>query len=279
MPVIAVFTKYDQFKHNVEMMLEDDGHPDPISQAGIKAEEMFQKLYVEELGGTLKFLRLERMHKVGEGCLRLIGMTADALDHRVLTLMLLAVQRGNVEMSIRVAVKRACDILHGGGQDVRKIVQKCMEPFPYIWLWNYDDDYDDDDHDDDDYYLDFNLDLRDFEDFYFDYYFKDDDVVKTLDLLMLCIEHAALHENNYHIMIMIILILEHATLLCFLGVHPLDALHQGHQQYMLCSTHVAVAKQFTAPFEESAIQEVVDFILHSRLSFSNTIIPQGVENG
>jgi hypothetical protein len=58
-PVIAVFTKYDQFKHNVEMMLEDDGHPDPICQAGIKAEEMFQMHYVEELGGTSKFIRLE----------------------------------------------------------------------------------------------------------------------------------------------------------------------------------------------------------------------------
>jgi hypothetical protein len=58
-PVIAVFTKYDQFKHNVEMMLEDVGHPDPISHAGIKAEEMFQMHYVEELGGTSNCIRLE----------------------------------------------------------------------------------------------------------------------------------------------------------------------------------------------------------------------------
>jgi hypothetical protein len=46
------------------------------------------------------------MHKVGEDCIRLIEMTADALDDQVLTLMLLAVQRGNLEMSIRIAVKR-----------------------------------------------------------------------------------------------------------------------------------------------------------------------------
>jgi hypothetical protein len=46
------------------------------------------------------------MHKVGGDCIRLIEMTADALDDQVLTLMLLAVQRGNLEMSIRSAVKR-----------------------------------------------------------------------------------------------------------------------------------------------------------------------------
>ena len=46
------------------------------------------------------------MHKVGESCSALIIETADALNPEVVTLMLLAVQRGNLEMSVKMAVER-----------------------------------------------------------------------------------------------------------------------------------------------------------------------------
>lgn len=45
------------------------------------------------------------MHKVGESCDALITETADVLSAEVVTLMLLAVQRGNLEISLRMAVK------------------------------------------------------------------------------------------------------------------------------------------------------------------------------
>ena len=40
------------------------------------------------------------MHKVGEPCGALITETADALNPEVVILMLVAVQRGNLEMSL-----------------------------------------------------------------------------------------------------------------------------------------------------------------------------------
>ena len=45
------------------------------------------------------------MHK-GKSCNALIVETASALSNEVVTLMLLAVQRGNLETSIKMAVER-----------------------------------------------------------------------------------------------------------------------------------------------------------------------------
>ena len=46
------------------------------------------------------------MHKENGNCNSLIEKTAGALDENVITLMLLAVQMDNIELSIKVAVKR-----------------------------------------------------------------------------------------------------------------------------------------------------------------------------
>ncbi|KAH9008645.1 hypothetical protein EDB84DRAFT_1446807, partial [Lactarius hengduanensis] len=62
-PVIAVFTKYDQFRRNVQIHVEDFGSPN-------------------------------EMHKQSLGCDKLIETTAAALNDDIVGLMLLAVQRG-----------------------------------------------------------------------------------------------------------------------------------------------------------------------------------------
>ena len=46
------------------------------------------------------------MQKHGESCAGLIEITADALSGGVITLMLLAVQKDNLELSIKQAIKR-----------------------------------------------------------------------------------------------------------------------------------------------------------------------------
>jgi hypothetical protein len=46
----------------------------------------------------------EEMHKPDGCCKKLIEETAVALSHDVVTLMLLAVQRSNVELSVKLAV-------------------------------------------------------------------------------------------------------------------------------------------------------------------------------
>jgi hypothetical protein len=46
------------------------------------------------------------MHKEGQQCTELVEMTADELSSSVIAIMLLAVQKDNLELSIKQAVKR-----------------------------------------------------------------------------------------------------------------------------------------------------------------------------
>ena len=60
-PVIAVFTKYDQFKRNIKMKLEDEAHegrgPGKIFENEV--ERVFNHHYLANLGRTPPFVRLE----------------------------------------------------------------------------------------------------------------------------------------------------------------------------------------------------------------------------
>ena len=60
-PVIAVFTKYDQFRRNVEMDVSD--YPDKYldSNASQVAEKQFQEYYLRPLGEDVRYVRLESM--------------------------------------------------------------------------------------------------------------------------------------------------------------------------------------------------------------------------
>ena len=59
-PVIAVFTKYDQFRLNVEMNLEDSGCLDWESAAPAEVEKIFREHYQHHLPvETPHFVRLE----------------------------------------------------------------------------------------------------------------------------------------------------------------------------------------------------------------------------
>ena len=58
-PIIAVFTKYDQFLRNVKMDVSDD--PATYSNRSVSevAEELFQKHYLRPLGHDVGYVRLE----------------------------------------------------------------------------------------------------------------------------------------------------------------------------------------------------------------------------
>jgi hypothetical protein len=97
------------------------------------------------------FLLVE-MHKPNGRCDTLIEETAGALNDEVIALMLVAVQRGNVELSVKVAVERlecyhndgeryiilpqcsVYDDLGLGMDDTKDIVKRCLVPFPYLWV-------------------------------------------------------------------------------------------------------------------------------------------------
>ena len=57
-PVIAVFTKFEQFRHNIRMELEDGGG-DPGMDLKTKVENMFNQRYLASLNGPPPFIRLE----------------------------------------------------------------------------------------------------------------------------------------------------------------------------------------------------------------------------
>jgi len=77
-PVIAVFTKFDQFKHDIKMKLEDEGR-DPGTDHDAEMERVFNQYYLASLSGPPPFVRLERMHKHDQQCTDLIEVTANAL--------------------------------------------------------------------------------------------------------------------------------------------------------------------------------------------------------
>ena len=70
MPVIAVFTKHDQFLRNVKIYLEDYGNPgDNILDT---AERQFKEHYLRHLGDGARFVRLESAFEVICQCCVLI---------------------------------------------------------------------------------------------------------------------------------------------------------------------------------------------------------------
>ena len=57
-PVIAVFTKYDQFKRDIKMKLEDEGR-DPGTHFDTEVESVFNQYYLASLSGPPPLVRLE----------------------------------------------------------------------------------------------------------------------------------------------------------------------------------------------------------------------------
>ena len=63
-PVIVVFTKYDQFLRNVEMQMFDFPNEFPDNNASEVAERIFQEQYLHPLGDNVKYARLESEFRI-----------------------------------------------------------------------------------------------------------------------------------------------------------------------------------------------------------------------
>ena len=57
-PVIAVFTKFDQFKRDIKMKLEDEGR-DSQTDFDTKVESVFNRYYLASISEPPPFVRLE----------------------------------------------------------------------------------------------------------------------------------------------------------------------------------------------------------------------------
>ena len=105
------------------MKLEDQGRdPDDPAILNGEMERIFNKEFLANLRESAPFVRLESedfypasiyeanycpagMHKHDQQCTDLIETTANALSSGVVALMLLAVQKGSLELNINQAVK------------------------------------------------------------------------------------------------------------------------------------------------------------------------------
>ena len=63
-PVIAVFTKYDQYLYNVAMHIFDYPNEYPGAEVSEVAEKRFQERYLRPLGDDIVFVRLARAFSV-----------------------------------------------------------------------------------------------------------------------------------------------------------------------------------------------------------------------
>jgi len=134
-PVIAVFTKYDQFRREVRMKMED--RPcGPGTNVDDQVESIFNQHYLASLRRHPPFIRLEKMHKPGQLCLGLIEMTSKALSSGV-ALILLSIQKGNLELNIKHAVEWTHEAIEQGRRSTEAVIRTCLDAFPSIW--NYSD--------------------------------------------------------------------------------------------------------------------------------------------
>jgi len=62
-PIIAVFTKYDQFKRNIRMELEDEGRNRDVD-LNAEVENKFKQRYLAGLNASRPFIRLESEDRV-----------------------------------------------------------------------------------------------------------------------------------------------------------------------------------------------------------------------
>ena len=121
--MIAVFTKFDQFRRDIRMKVEDqDRDADDPAILNAEMERVFNEEFLAHLEGSPPIVCLESenflptsiyytnycskgMHKHGQPCNDLIETTANTLSGNVVALMLLAVQKGNLELNIKKAVE------------------------------------------------------------------------------------------------------------------------------------------------------------------------------
>ncbi|KAJ7744417.1 GTP-binding protein [Mycena metata] len=102
-PVIAVFTKFETFRHNTRSNMRLNGQKGNLVA---ECQKRFEERYLSELGVGAKFVRLEGMQKSDARCEELINTTMGTLDTATVALMLLAVQTENLGLNVQYTVSR-----------------------------------------------------------------------------------------------------------------------------------------------------------------------------
>ncbi|KAN0129344.1 hypothetical protein V8E53_012828 [Lactarius tabidus] len=223
-PVIVVFTKYDQFLRNVGMLLSDYPNEFPGSNVSEAAEKHFQEHYLRPLGNDVRYVQLEKMHKKSACCDDLIEKTGADLNRDTVALMLLAVQKGNLELSVKVALRRAGFRV----KRAKSIVQECLSSFPYLWWWPF---------------L-VTLKLSDHPSLFDAWYFN-------------------LFIFNVYLTFVVaaIIIFKHATYLRITSATAESALTQAEVDYRTANIELKIEQHLMAPSQEHSVEQFAHFIM------------------
>jgi len=256
----AVFTKYDQFFCNVKMDVLDDPDKYPDRSVSEVAEERFYKHYLLPLGENVGYVQLEKMHKTGGHCIELIEKTAIALNQDAITLMLLSLQKDNVELSVKTAWRCVhCLVTF----EVEHVIRECLFAFPYIWVKPEKSE---------------SSSLGDLL-LFLEKLLSLDEELSELELLeslsmfsflepmtkhimaLHTIQNLITHKSsNLHLIIAVILILKHATFLQ-LSNSPELALTYAELGYQRANIDVIIQQYLTACASEQSVEQFVGFIM------------------
>jgi len=257
-PVIAVFTKYDQFRRNMRIKLEDERRDPGLLEAEV--ERVFNEHYLANPTEPPPFIRLESMHRPDQWCRGLIELTADALSDDVITLMLLAVQKDqNLELSINYAVKMVHPILMKGDGSTDEVIDLCLRAFPSLWIVSVDLKYEEELYE---------RTLRRGELRYRGLGFKEikQTLISKLNSVLANETIYLFNSYIYYSMIVTILILNHTTLSYALSPRPTleMAFNEACSQYMASFVHNEISRQFTEHSYKYSILHFTEFILQHR---------------
>jgi len=244
-PVIVVFTKYDQFLRNVKMDVSDD--PVKYSDRSVSevANELFQEHYLHPLGDDVRYVQLEKMHVKSGQCGELVEKTAAALNEDAIMLMLLAVQRGNVELSVKTAWRR---VRRFATFEVEHVIKECLFAFPYIWLWEATEG------------SELSFDEESFDQRVSSFYPNMKPMTKHLMELQ-TIQNLIIHKaSQLQLIFAVILILKHATLLRFSNSQKL-ALGYAELGYQKANIDAVIEQHLREGGLEHSVEEFAGFIM------------------
>jgi len=191
------------------------------------------------------------MHMQNSRCDNLIEKTAMALNNDVVALMLLVVQRDNLQLSVKAALNSA---LSYTGPEVNHIVRQCLFQFPYLWLVSDDSDLD---HSDLDLHSSFNL-LSSNSNFDND---SDSDwfTMKIMSLPSIQTLTISSH-HHHHLILAVILILKQATFLRLSKLTREAALTRAHLDYQEANIDLKI-QLLMASSQEHSVALFAGFIM------------------
>jgi len=197
----------------------------------------------------------------GSHCGDLVEKTATALNEDAVMLMLLAVQRNNVKLSVTFVWKRVHCL---ATFEVENVIHECLFAFPYIWVWK--------EIFDDEEFLEFRF-IDKSEDLFKKSESDRESLLKPITkhiISLYTIQNLIVNKSSHlHLLLAVTLILKHATFLQ-ISVSPKSALTKAEQHYQKANLDVIIQQHLTACASEQSIEQFVGFIMSTDIVSSQS---------